>query len=268
MRVPARLFSVILLSLCLLIAAAAAAPAVAGVSSVAADTSGPPPQDAAAYITEAKEAVAESNWTLALTVTTRGLAWYPDNPDLLCLQGYTYRKMGQYQKSVEIVSKAIPLDPKAVRYANRGYGYLALGNYSAALNDAETGISLDANYTANYGVKALALNGLKRNAEAVAAIDTALMQSPETAHYWHVKGVVLAAGGDCTGAQAALERSIAINREYVLPWPGFGTADENLADVKTGCGPAPAGTTPAKSPLGWVAVAGAGGAVIALGWRK
>ena len=119
MSVPARLFTVIFFSLCLLIAAAAAAPAAAGISSAAADTSGTPPQDAAAYITEAKEAVADSNWTLAITVTTRGLAWYPDNPDLLCLQGYTYRKMGQYQKSVEIVSKAIPLDPKAVRYANR-----------------------------------------------------------------------------------------------------------------------------------------------------
>jgi tetratricopeptide (TPR) repeat protein len=268
MRVPARLITVILFLLCLLTAAAAAAPAVAGVSSAAADTSGTPPQDAPAYIAEAKAAVAESNWTLALTVTTRGLAWYPDNPDILCLQGYTYRKMGQYQKSVDTISKAIPLDPKAVRYANRGYGYLALGNYSAALDDAETGISLDANYTANYGVKALALSGLGRNGEALAAVDAALAQSPESAHYCHVKGVVLAAGGDCTGAQAALERSIAINREYVLPWPGFDTAEEKLAAVKTGCSPAPAGTTPAKSPLGWVAVAGAAGAVMALGWRK
>jgi len=268
MRVPARLVTVILFLLCLLIAAAAAAPAIAGVSSAAADTSGTPPQDAAAYSAEAKEAVAESNWTLALTVTTRGLAWYPDNPDLLCLQGYTYRKMGQYQKSVEIVSKAIPLDPKAVRYANRGYGYLALENYSAALNDAETGISLDANYTANYGVKALSESGLGRNTEALAAIDAALAQSPENAHYWHVKGVILSAMGDCNGAEAALEHSIALDREYVLPWPGFGTAEEKIAAVKTGCGPAPAGTMPAKSPLGWIAVTGAAFAVIAFGWRK
>lgn len=268
MRVPARPLIVILFSLCMLIAAAAAAPAAAGVSSAAADTSGTPPQDAAAFIAEAKGAVAESNWTLALTVTTRGLAWYPDNPDLLCLQGYTYRKMGQYQKSVEIVSKAIPLDKKAVRYANRGYGYLALGNYSAALDDAETGISLDANYTANHAVKALALSGLGQNTGALAAIDTAIAQSPESAHYWHVKGAILAAGNDCTGAEAALEHSIAIDREYVLPWPAFGSAEDKLAAVKTSCSPAPAPSTTAKSPLGWVAVAGAAGAVIALGSRK
>jgi tetratricopeptide (TPR) repeat protein len=268
MRVPARRLIVILFSLCLLIAAAAAAPAAAGVSSAAADTSGTPPQDAAAFIAEAKGAVAESNWTLALTVTTRGLAWYPDDPDLLCLQGYTYRKMGQYQKSVEIISKAIPLDKKAVRYANRGYGYLALGNYSAALDDAETGISLDANYTANYAVKALALSGLGQNTGALAAIDTAIAQTPESAHYWHVKGIVLAAKGDCAGAAAALGKSAELDANYVLPYPGFGTAEEKRAAMKTSCSPAPAPTTTAKSPLGWIAVAGAAGAVIALGSRK
>ena len=41
-----------------------------------------------------------------------------------------HRKMGQYAQSIDAVSKGILLDPKPVRYANRGYGYLALGNYS------------------------------------------------------------------------------------------------------------------------------------------
>lgn len=268
MKLPARLFALIFLALTLLIGAAAAAPADAGVSAAAADTSGPPPQDAPAYIAEAKTAAAGSNWTSVLLITTRGLAWYPDNADLLCLQGYSYRKMGQFQKSVDIVSKAIPVDPKAVRYANRGYGYLALGNYSAALADADTGISLDANYTANYAVKALADSSLGRNADALAAIDTALVQVPDSAHYWHVKGIVLAAQGDCSGAAMALEKSVELDPAYVLPWPGFGTAEEKLASVKARCSPAPAGTPPAKSPLGWIAVAGTVGAVMAVGWRK
>ena len=104
-----------------------------------------PPQNASIYISEAKAAISERNWTSALLITTRGTTWYPENADLLCLQGYNYRKMGQYEKSVDIVSKGILLDPLPVRYANRGYGYLALGNYPAALTDAETGIALDAN---------------------------------------------------------------------------------------------------------------------------
>ena len=260
--------SFILLSLLILSLVLPVGGAEATISSVAADTSGPPPQEASVYISQAKAATGEQNWTSAILVTTRGLAWYPDNADLLCLQGYSFRKTGQFQKSVEVVSRAIPLDPSAVRYANRGYGYLALKNYSAALADAETGISHDAKYLPNYGVKALALQGMGRNTEALAAIETAISQSPETAHYWHVKGRVLAAGGDCTGAAAALETSLARDPAYSLPYPGFGSAAENRASLNMTCGPAPVSPTSTKSPLGWAAVIGCTGAVIAIGMRR
>lgn len=235
-------------------------------------TSGTPPQNASVYIGEAKAAVAERNWTNALLITTRGTTWYPDNADLLCIQGYSYRKMGQYEKSVDIVSKAIPLDPKPVRYANRGYGYLALGNYPAALADAETGISLNANYTTTYGVKALALKGMGRNDEALAAIDKALALEPENAHYWHVKGNILAANGNCTGARESLEISLTLDPDYALPYPGFTGARENLASLNTTCipaaTPAHASPSPTKSSLGGIAVVGCLGALLVMGTRK
>jgi len=269
MKMPIRPLLFFLIFLCMLVAGVAAAPTVAGLSSAAADTSGTPPQDAPAFIAEAKAAVAGSNWTSVLLITTRGLAWYPDNADLLCLQGYSLRKMGQFQKSVDTVSRAIPLDPTAVRYANRGYGYLALGNNTAALADAETGISLDANYTANYAVKALALSGMGRHAEALVAVDTALAQAPDSAHYWHVKGNVLSAQGDCPGAITALEKSAELDAEYVLPYPGFGSAGEDLAAENASCDQPHAAATTAKSPSGWwIAVAGIAGAVMAIAIQR
>jgi tetratricopeptide (TPR) repeat protein len=247
---------------------AANADSTASISSAPADTSGTPPQDAAAYIGESNEAIAGQNWTRTLSVTTRGLAWFPKNADLLCLQGYTYRKMGQYQKSVDAVSRAILLDGTPAQYANRGYGYLALGNYSAALADAETGISLDARYPADYGVKALALNGQGKNAEALAAIDLAISQSPGSAHYWHVKGRILSSAGNCTGAREALERSISLDDGYVLPYPGFGSASEILADADAACAKTAAPqATPKSSPAG-IAVAGLAGAIVAIGLKK
>ena len=231
-----------------------------------------PLQNASVYISEAKVAVAEWNWTSALLITMRGLAWYPDNADILCLQGYSYRKMGQYEKSVEIVSKGILLDPKPVRYANRGYGYLALGNYPAALTDAETGIALNANYTTNYGVKALALNGMNRNNDALAAIDQALALEPENAHYWHIKGNLLAVNGNCTGARDTLEKSLAIDSDYNLPYPGFTSARENLAKLNTSCIPAAtqarASPSPTKSSPGGIAVVGCMVALLVVGTRK
>lgn len=232
-----------------------------------------PPQNASVYISEAKEAVADRNWTSALLITTRGTTWYPDNADLLCLQGYSLRKMGQYEKSVEVVSKAILLDPKPVRYANRGYGYLALGNDSAALADAETGILLDPDYPATYGVKALALNGMGKNSGALAAIDQALALDPENAHYWHVKGTILAASGNCADGEEALERSLALDPDYTLPYPGFTSAREDLVTLNSTCRPAAVPATavpsPTKSPAGaGIAVGGLIGALFIAGMRK
>ena len=220
--------------ICLIIPAGAGDTLTATLSA-GSGTPGTPPQNASVYITEAKAAVAAWNWTGVLLITTRGLAYYPDNADLLCIQGYSYRKMGQYAQSVAAVSKGILLDPKPVRYANRGYGYLALVNYSAALADAETGIALNATYPTSYAVKALALQGMGENTGALAAVEQALARDPGNAHYWDVNGVLLAAGGNCTGARDALERSLDLDPDYTLPWPGFPGANENLAALNVTC---------------------------------
>ncbi len=246
----------------------AGADTLAAVVPMPADTSGPPPAEAAYYIAEAKKAVADQNWTAAVFISTRGAAWYPQNADILCLQGYSYRKIGEYQRSVDIITRAIPLDPKAVRYANRGYGYLALKNYSAALADADVGISVDAGYTTNYGVKALALQGMGRNAEAQEAISTALAQAPDSAHYWHIKGKILAAAGDCSGAKTAFEKSLTLDPAYVLPYPGFGNARGSLDTLGTTCSPSPAQTGSTKTPLGWTAAIATALAVVALGMKR
>ena len=232
-----------------------AEPLISGISAVNASTDNPP-YNVSVYITDAQAAAAERNWSKTLFLTTRGLVWYPGDAELSCLQGYSYRKMGEYTKSVDMVSNGIQRDPKPVRYANRGYGYLALGNYTAALADAETGISLNASYPTTYGVKALALLGLGRNTDALAAIDTALALDPKSAHYWHVKGRLLATGRNCTSAREALERSLSLDPGYDLPYPGFTGARENLAALDALCSPATPVPAAMKSSAGGIAVAG------------
>lgn len=240
--------------LCLPVQALVAEPLASGISSVNATTDNPP-YNVSAYITESQAAVSERNWTRALLLTTRGLAFYPGEPELYCLQGYTFRKLGQYRKAVDAVSEGIRLDPRPVRYANRGYAYLALGNNTAALADAESGIALNASYPTAWGVKALALQGMGKNPEAIAAIDTALALDPESAHYWHIKGRILAASGDCDGAREAYGRSLAIDPGYDLPWPGFTGAAENQEALNSTCTKAGATTRPANASAGGVIAA-------------
>ena len=263
----------IILVLCILCCLIIPAAGGAGISaSLSSGGSSPdtPTENISVYLSGAHAAVDERNWTGALLITTRGLAYYPDSADLLCLQGYTYRKMGQYEKSLELVSKGILLNPKPVRYANRGYGYLALGNYTAALADAETGLSLDNSYTTTYGVKALALSGLGRNSEALGTSEQGLARDPGSAHYWHVEGRILAATGNCTGAREALEKSLALDPGYSLPYPGFTGAGEDLFALNTTCTPAKAQALPAptKAAFGGIAVIGILCVFLAVGMRK
>lgn len=227
---------------------------------------GTPPQDARAFAAEAKGAVAEGNWPVALSITTRGLAYFPADPDLLCIQGYTLRKLGQYQNAVDAVSVAIPLDPRSVRYANRGYAYLALSNYSAALADADEGIRLDPAYTTSYAVRALALHGLGRDSEALAAVSGANETEPGAAHLLNVKGIILAAQGDCEGAAAAFAASQALDSAYSLPWPGFPAAGQSLDALDANCRQKP--VSPAQSSMGWIPLTAALGAAIVLGTRR
>jgi tetratricopeptide (TPR) repeat protein len=263
----------IFLLLLLLVLPAGAGPGLTASLSVGPATTQVPPQEAQAYLAEANAAIAGQNWTKASLVTTAGLAWYPKNADLLCVQAYSYRKTGQINASLESVSRAIRLDPAPVRYANRGYGYLALGNYTAALADAEAGIALNATYPPSYTVKALALSGLGRDAEARAAIGKAIDLGPGSAHSWHVSGILQAKAGNCTGSREALERSVSIDPGYSLPWPGFSGAEEDLAALDRTCVPpaAATGTTrplPTKSSPGAVALAGILVALVLFASRK
>lgn len=196
--------------------------------------------DAGSYLAVAHTLVDAKNWTGALAETDEAIVLYPDNPAFRCINGYALRKLGRYQEAVDQVSHAIVFDQQPVRYANRGYSYLALGNYPAALSDAEAGISRNASYPTTYAVKALSLNAMGRNIKALAAIDQAIALDPENAHYWHVKGRILASCGNCTGAQEAFERSLALDPVYEQPWPGFAPAREDLAILGSTCTPSAA----------------------------
>ncbi|MDN7024231.1 tetratricopeptide repeat protein [Methanoculleus sp. FWC-SCC1] len=198
----------------------------------------------------AASAIADEDWDGVLAAVAEGLGGQPENASLLCMQGYALRKLGRYPEAVAVVSEAIALDPKPVRYANRGYAYLATGNCSAALADAEAALLLDPADSTSWGVKAMALAGMGDLAGAESAVDRGLALAPESAHLWHVRGAVLRAAGNATGAAAALNRSLALDSEYSLPWPGMQDAREDLAAMQAAT-PAPA------APVGgMLAVAG------------
>lgn len=198
---------------------------------------------AAAYEKQGMAQMDHRDWTGLITTTNEGLLLYPYDAELYCLKAYALRKEGYFAESVDNVTRGIALDPKPARYANRGFGYLALGNNNAALNDANTAIALNKSYTSSYGVKAIALINTGNLTGAGQTIDTVMPLDPENPFFWQLKGRVLAGSGNCTGAAEAFRHSIEIEPDYNLPWPGFGNATTDLQKAETQC------AAPVKQPV-------------------
>ena len=198
---------------------------------------------AAAYEKQGMALMAQQNWNGLITTTDEGLVLYPDNAELHCLKAYVLRMTGHFPEAVDNTTIAIARDPKPVRYANRGFAYLALGRNVDALNDANTAISLNESYTRAYGVKAIALANTGNLTGAGQAVDTAIRLDPKDPLFWHLKGRISAAGGNCSGAREAFNTSRALEPDYVLPWPGFGNATTDLQNAETKC------TVPVREPV-------------------
>ncbi|MCX6690003.1 MAG: tetratricopeptide repeat protein [Methanoregula sp.] len=209
-------------------------------------STGPPESSqlsAAAYEKQGMAQMDHRDWNGLITTTNEGLLLYPQDAVLYGLRGYALRKVGNFAGSVDNVTHAIALDPKPVQYANRGFGYLALGDNIDAINDANTAIALNKSYTPSYGVKAIALINTGNLTGAEQTIDSVIPLDPANPFFWQLKGRVLAGSGNCTGAAETFRYSIQIDPDYNLPWPGFGNATTDLQKAETQC------AAPVKTPV-------------------
>lgn len=186
-------------------------------------------------IAQGQEYNLEENWNMSIKTADECLAKYPDDPEVLCIKAYALRKISKSTDAIALLNKAIAEEPNAVRLASRGYAYLAAGNATSALLDAEKAIALDPSYATAYGIKALSCLSLGQINEAASAVKIALSLKPDSAHYWHIQGLVYQKQGNCTGAISALRKSVSIDPNYNLPWPEMPGADQDLASEEQEC---------------------------------
>lgn len=213
------------------------------------------------------EAISEQNWTGLSGIASSGISLYPDDPVFYAMKGYALRKLGDSAAAIPLDTRAIEIEPNAVRYANRGMTWLALGNYTAALADGQASAALEPQYATAYALIAQAYRGLGDIPAAEQAIHRALAIDPESAHSWHVQGLTALAAGNCTLAVSSLERSIALDPDYSLPWPGMPDASADLEMARDRC-QTPGRGVATQAPLGViVAVLGIIGGVLLAGRR-
>ncbi len=186
-------------------------------------------------LVQGQEYIAEENWNMSIKTADEGLAKYPDDPSLLCMKAYALRKISKPIDAIALLNRAIAIEPNPVRLASRGYAYLAIGNATAALVDSEKAITMDSSYATAYGIKALSCISVGRIDEAESAIEKALSLQPDSAHYWHIQGLIYQKQGNCTGAIYALKKSVSLDTNYSLPWPEMPSANQDLASTEQSC---------------------------------
>jgi tetratricopeptide (TPR) repeat protein len=105
--------------------------------------------------------------------------------------GYSLRKMGKYDQALVASSVAVEKAPDtAAVYLNRGYAYLALGEYKNGRLDAEKALELDAMNATAYHIIASGLLKQGDPQNALVAINTALTREPDNALYLNTKGMI------------------------------------------------------------------------------
>lgn len=93
----------------------------------------------------------------------------------LAVQGNSMANTGRYEEAVALFTEAIKYDPKEYRlFGNRSYCYERLQQYSRALSDAHTALTLNPSWPKGYFRKARALAGVKKYAEAIEAFQQVL----------------------------------------------------------------------------------------------
>ena len=109
--------------------------------------------------------------------------------DLLTNQADEFKQQGnkffsaqEFEKAVEMFSKAIELDPSNhVLYSNRSASYSSLKNYDAALKDAAKTVELKPDWAKGYSRVGAAHHGLGQLEEAADAYKNGLKIEPENA---------------------------------------------------------------------------------------
>jgi predicted O-linked N-acetylglucosamine transferase (SPINDLY family) len=153
----------------------------------------------------------------------------PDNFLALHLLGVLSLQTGQTLKGVELLAKAVALDPNyAPAHGNLGNGLRDLKRFDEALESYDRAIALQPDFAEAWGNRGNALVALRRSREAVDSYDKAIALKPAFAEAHSNRARALLELDRPEDALAACDRAIALNPAMASPWGNRGTALNKL----------------------------------------
>jgi tetratricopeptide (TPR) repeat protein len=166
------------------------------------------------------------------------LAQDPHNVDALHLLGMTAHQLGRHDAAVELIERAIRLNPAIPAFHNNlGTILQAEGRLAEAVRVFERALELHPDYPEAHINLATAFQAQKRYGEAVAHYREALRLQPECAEAHNNLGNTLAALGRAEEAIACYFEAVRLRPAYAEAWVNLGGAlkEQNRLEEATTC---------------------------------
>jgi predicted O-linked N-acetylglucosamine transferase (SPINDLY family) len=149
----------------------------------------------------------------------------PSNSSALHLLGVIALQTGQHKLAVELIDKAIEVNPnEASYYSNRGVALKELKLFDAAIISFGKAISLNPIYADAYSNKGIALKEIKLFDAAIASYDKAIYLNPNYADAYYNRGIALEKLKKFDAAIASYDKAISLNTKYSQAYSNRGNA--------------------------------------------
>jgi len=133
----------------------------------------------------------------------------------LQLLGIVEGQTGNLQRAVELIDRAIAVDPNNAEYhSNRGVALKELGQLEAAAASYDTALALDSERISDHFNRAVALQALGRLKPAVESYDRAIELKSDFAEAYANRGVALEELGQLDAALASYDKAIELKPDY------------------------------------------------------
>ncbi len=153
----------------------------------------------------------------------------PKHVDALHLLGLIAAQTRNPQRAVELIGKAIAIDPNnAAAHCNRGSALQELKQFNAALVNYDRAIAIDADFAGAYFNRGVVLHELKQLEAALASFDQAIAIKADFAEAHFYRGNVLRELQELDAALASYNQAIAIRSDFVEAYANRGNVFNEL----------------------------------------
>jgi tetratricopeptide (TPR) repeat protein len=129
-------------------------------------------------------------WASELTVWQDVARKSPHKARVNASLGRIYGSLGQYDKAIDYLSRALAISPNNITYENRGIVYGLEGREPQALADLDTSISLDPKYFPVYVKRAWIYQNQREYVAARADLDQAIRLNPYYVDAYLARGIL------------------------------------------------------------------------------